>query len=51
MYLQLKPLLFSEENQMEKLLANGLALQRTQAHQFMQFKIKHGLMKELSYNG
>ena len=43
--------LFSRENQMDKLLANGLALQSTQAHQFMQYKIKHGLMKELSCNG
>ena len=38
-------------NQMDKLLANGLALQSTQAHQFMQYKMKHGLMKELSCNG
>jgi hypothetical protein len=31
-------LLFSRENQMDKLLVNGLALQSTQALQFMQYK-------------
>ena len=48
---KLPHLFFSRENQMDKLLTNCLALQSTQAHQFMKYKIRHGLMKELSCNG